>query len=96
MSCNTDTFKNPCLNQNISPPVSRQRMERAHVTFARETPLNRNEHNPAALLPITKTVIIDSPHTLALAGLNDTEEDYLTHETIEPTETACRNQVKFF
>lgn len=70
----------------------KQRMEKAHVTFARDTPLKRNDHNPAALLPITKSVIIDSPHTLALAGLNDIEDDF-THENIEPTEAAYRNQV---
>lgn len=71
----------------------RQQTERAHVTFARDPPLKRNDYNPAALLPITKSVIIDSPHTLALAGLNDID-DSLTHENIEPTEAAYRNQVK--
>lgn len=93
VSCNTDTFKNPCMNQNISPPMMSQKMERAHVTFASDSPLNRTEYNPAALLPVTKSVIIDSPLTLALAGLNDSEEDDRTCETIEPTEAAYRNQV---
>lgn len=71
----------------------RKRTEKAHVTFARDPPLKKNDHNPAALLPITKSVIIDSPHTLALAGLNDIVDD-LTHENIESTEAAYRNEVK--
>lgn len=71
----------------------RQRTEKAHVTFARDPPPKRNYHNPSALLPITKSVIIDSPLTLALAGLNDIDDD-LTLENIEPTEAAHRNQVK--
>lgn len=81
------------MNQNISPPMMSQKMERAHVTFASDPPLNRTEYNPAALLPVTKSVIIDSPLTLALAGLHDGEEDARTCETIEPTEAAYRNQV---
>ncbi|XP_026817464.1 calponin homology domain-containing protein DDB_G0272472-like [Rhopalosiphum maidis] len=92
VSCNTDVFKNPCMNQNISPPVMSQKMEKAHVTFARDSSPNRTEYNPAALLPVTKSVIIDSPFTLALAGLNDSEDDGAC-ETIEPTEGAYRNQV---
>ncbi|XP_060864074.1 mitogen-activated protein kinase kinase kinase kinase 4-like isoform X2 [Metopolophium dirhodum] len=93
VSCNTDAFKNPCMNQNISPPVMSKKMERAHVTFASDPPMNRTEYNSAALLPVTKSVIIDSPLTLALAGLRDSEEDDRTCEAIEPTETAYRNQV---
>ncbi|XP_025198522.1 calponin homology domain-containing protein DDB_G0272472-like [Melanaphis sacchari] len=92
VSCNTDAFKNPCINQNISPPVMSQKMERAHVTFASDPPLNRTEFNPAALLPVTKSVIIDSPLTLALAGLNDSKNNS-NCDTIEPTEAAYRNQV---
>lgn len=68
-------------------------MEKAHVTFARDSPLKRNQYNSTAVLPITKSVIIDSPHTLALAGLNDCDNDDGTCEAIEPTETAYRNQV---
>jgi len=94
VSCNTDAYKNPCMNQNISPPVMSQKMERAHVTFASDLPLNRTEYNPAALLPITKSVIIDSPHTLALAGLRDSEEDNTTCEAIEPTEAAYQVKKK--
>jgi len=94
VSCNTDAFKNPCMNQNISPIVMSQKMERAHVTFASDPPMNRTEYNPAALLPVTKSVIIDSPLTLALAGLRDSEEDDRTCEAIEPTEAAYRNQVQ--
>jgi len=93
VSCNTDAFKNPCMNQNISPPVMSKKMERAHVTFASDPPMNRTEYNPAALLPVTKSVIIDSPLTLALAGLRDGDEDDRTSEAIEPTEAAYRNQV---
>lgn len=85
------------MNQNISPPVLSQKIERAHVTFAQDTPPKRNEYNPTALLPITKSVIIDSPHTLALAGLNDCEGDNGTCEAIEPTEAAAyRNQVHYY
>jgi len=94
VSCNTDAFKNPCMNQNMSPPVMSQKMERAHVTFASDPPMNRTENNPAALLPVTKSVIIDSPLTLALAGLRDSEENDRTCEAIEPTEAAYRNQVQ--
>ncbi|XP_022178087.1 calponin homology domain-containing protein DDB_G0272472-like isoform X1 [Myzus persicae] len=92
VSCNTDTFKNPCMNQNISPPGMSHKAERAHVTFANDPPMSRTEYNPAALLPVTKSVIIDSPFTLALAGLRDNEEDNRTCEAIEPTEAAYRNQ----
>jgi len=94
VSCNTDAFKNPCMNQNISPPVMSQKMERAYVTFANDPPTNRTEYNPASLLPVTKSVIIDSPLTLAIAGLGDGEKDNRTCEAIEPTETAYRNQVQ--
>lgn len=80
------------MNQNISPPVMSQKMERAHVTFANDPPINKTEYNPAALLPVTKSVIIDSPLTLALTGLRDSEDDR-TCEAIEPTEAAYRNQV---
>jgi hypothetical protein len=76
------------MNQDISPPVMSQKMEKAHVTFASDPSPNRTEYNPAALLPVTKSVIIDSPFTLALAGLNDSEEDDRACETIEPTEGA--------
>lgn len=69
-------------------------MERAHVTFASDPPTNRTEYNPAALLPVTKSVIIDSPLTLALAGLGDCVEDDRTCEAIEPTEASYRNQVQ--
>jgi len=93
VSCNTDAFKNQFMNQNISPPVMSKKMERAHVTFKSDPPMNRTEFNPAALLPETKSVIIDSPLTLALAGLHDSEEDDRTCEAIEPTEAAYRNQV---
>lgn len=92
MSCNTDTFNNQCSNQNLLSPVVRHPMERvAHVSFATDPPIRRNEYNPAALLPSTKTMIIDSPLTLALAGLDENDE---TCEAIEQTETAYRNQVK--
>lgn len=94
VSCNTDAFKNPYMNQNISPSVMNQKVEKAHVTFASDPPMNRTEYNPAALLPVTKSVIIDSPLTLALAGLRDGEEDDTTCEDIEPTEAAYRNQVQ--
>lgn len=86
-------FKNPCINYNISPVVTRQNMERAHVSFAKESPQKKSEHNSLALLPTTKSVIIDSPHTLALAGLDDCEDDK-TCEAIMPTETSFTNEVK--
>lgn len=69
-------------------------MEKAHVSFAKESPLKKNIHNPAAVLPVTKTIIIDSPLALALAGLQNTGENNGMGKTIEPTETACKNQVK--
>jgi len=80
--CNTDTFTNPsCMNQSISPPpVRRQHLE-------------RNQHNPAVPMSVTKTLIIDSPLKLAMAGLNDCKEDDRTCEAIEPTEGANRNNV---
>lgn len=81
------------MDQNIPLPFARPKTERAHVTFASDPPIRSKVHNPAALLPVTKSVIIDSPLTLALAGLNDDDE---TCEAIQPTETAYRNQVKYF
>lgn len=85
-------FRNPCMNENISLPV-RQNMERAHVSFAREPPLKRTEYNPVALLPVTKSMIIDSPHTLALTGLDDNDDDELC-KAVEPKEVAYSDQVK--
>lgn len=83
------------MNQNVSPPVTRHKAERAYVSFASDPPLKRNVNNPAALLPVTKSVIIDSPLTLALAGLENCDEDSRTCEAIEPTEAVYRNQVNF-
>lgn len=80
------------MKQNTSPPVTRKNIERAHVSFAREPPLNRSEYNPAVMVPITKSMIIDSPLTLALAGLDDCKEEDRTCGAIEPTE-ADKNQV---
>lgn len=82
------------MNQNTSPPITRKNIERPHVSFAKEPSLKRSEHNPAVVLPKTKSLIIDSPFTLALAGLDDCEEGNITCEAIEPTEAANRNQVK--
>jgi len=79
------------MNQNIPLPLAKPKTERAHVTFASDPPLRSNVHNTAALLPVTKSIIIDSPLTLALAGLNNDDE---TCEAIEPTEAVYRNQVK--
>lgn len=87
VSCNTDTFSNLCKNENISFPITKQQMEKTHVSFARESPLKRNEYNPVAQLPVSKTLIIDSP--LKLAGLYDCKEN----RTCEATETVNRNQV---
>lgn len=90
---NTDTFNNPCINQNVSPPIvnrKTQKMEKAHVSFIREFSPEKIEHNPAAILPVTKSIIIDSPHTLALAGLEDCNID----KTIDTTEAVYRNEVK--
>lgn len=70
------------MNQSISsPPVRTQNLE-------------RNEHNPAASMPMTKTLIIDSPLKLAMAGLNDCKEDDRTCDVIEPTEVANKNKVR--
>lgn len=80
------------MNHDILLPLAKPKMERAHVTFANESPIRKNVHNPAVLLPVTKNMIIDSPLTLALAGLNENDG---TCEAIEPTETAYRNQVKY-
>lgn len=63
------------MNQNGSPPETRKKMEKARVTYTREPPLEKNEYRPVAVLPVTKSVIIDSPLTLALAGSNDCDED---------------------
>lgn len=91
MSCNTDTFNNQRSDQNLLSPVVRHTPERvAHVSFATDPPTRRNEYNPAALLPTTKTMIIDSPLTLALAGLDENDG---TCEAIEQTEATYRNQV---
>lgn len=91
--CNTDTFNNPCVNQDISSSIVNQKtkkMETAHVSFAEDISHKKNKHNSTATLPEIKSVIIDSPHTLALAGLNDCKDD----ETIDVTETVYRNEVK--
>lgn len=96
VSCNTDVYRNPRMNQSISPPVLSQKIEKSHVTFAQDNPPKRNDYNPTALLPATKTVIIDSPYTLALAGLNDCEDGNGTCEAIEPTDAAYRNQVDYY
>lgn len=81
------------MKQNTSPPVTRKNVERAHVSFAREPPLNRNKYNPAVMIPVTKSMIIDSPLTLALAGLDDYKEEDRTFGAIEPTEADNKNQV---
>jgi len=91
MSCNTDTFQNPRMN-HISPPAIKKKFEKAHVTFVRDSPLKINKHNSTALLPGTKSIIIDSPYTLALAGLDDYEDEDNTRDTIEPTEATYKNQ----
>lgn len=72
----------------------RKNVERTHVSFAKEPSLKRSEHNSAVMLPTTKSMIIDSPLTLALAGLDDRKEEDKTCGAIEPTEAANRNQVK--
>ncbi|VVC37684.1 Hypothetical protein CINCED_3A014993 [Cinara cedri] len=90
VSCSEDIFEKPC----ISPPeIVRQKMERAHVSFASDSPMKIKEHNPAALLPVTKNVIIDSPLTLALAGMGDNVEDFENVESIEPIEGTYRNPI---
>lgn len=93
MSCNTDTLNNQRSDRNLlSPVVVRHTTDRvANVSFATDPPTRRNDYNPAALLPSTKTMIIDSPLTLALTGLDENDG---TCEAIEQTETAYRNQVK--
>lgn len=74
-----------------SPPVMRKPIEKGHVSFAREPYTKRNEYNSTALLPVTKSMIIDSPLTLALAGLDDKTDTIC--EALEPTES-YKNQVK--
>lgn len=81
------------MNQTFSPPVMRKQLEKGHVSFAREPYMKRNEYNSTALLPVTKSMIIDSPHTLALAGLDDGNKNDTICEAVEPTE-AYKNQVK--
>lgn len=84
-------LENSCISP---PPVARQKMERAHVSFARDPPMQINEYNPVSLLPVTKNLIIDSPLTLALAGLSDNKDDFVNVESIEPIEETYENQVK--
>ncbi|XP_025410972.1 general transcriptional corepressor trfA-like isoform X2 [Sipha flava] len=93
---------------NVPLPTSRIRVPRKIVyddepvnkntrNVSCNTDVNRNSHlnqsiSPPALMPDKKAVIIDSPYTLALAGLNNCEDNDGTCEAIEPTEAVYRNQ----
>ncbi|XP_050443316.1 uncharacterized protein LOC126847216 isoform X2 [Adelges cooleyi] len=101
---NIDTYINPCMNHRISPPIMRPKMRvgknavrqpiepPAHVTFATDPPIKRDIYNPAAILPDTKSVIIDSPLTLALVGKN-IDEDTTSKAINKPIKTSYNHSV---
>ncbi|XP_050520952.1 general transcriptional corepressor trfA-like isoform X2 [Daktulosphaira vitifoliae] len=75
----------------------------SHVSFADDTLLNNNfscyspkNCNPNALLSSKQSLIIDSPHTLALAGTEDVKENKCTSSELDEATIKYPNDSKFY